>query len=104
MSSTLIFQGFTEKTTSHGIPHIYFAHGGCYNSFCHGFDVCAVSHWLVFVEGMLKKVVWSVMSLVALVVLILHVNYLATNWLEAEVTTSFKTVSERKLVFPGKTE
>lgn len=30
ITSGLIVRGFTEKTTSHGIPHVYFASGIVY--------------------------------------------------------------------------
>ncbi|XP_067948260.1 acid-sensing ion channel 1A-like isoform X2 [Watersipora subatra] len=79
ITSGLIIRGFTEKTTTHGIPHIYFA------------------------TGLIKKLVWAVVTIAALVALCLHLYLLISSWKENAIGTRQVSTQKRKLIFPAVT-
>ncbi|XP_067930238.1 FMRFamide-activated amiloride-sensitive sodium channel-like [Watersipora subatra] len=79
LTGRAIFAGFANFTTSHGIPHIYFS------------------------QGIIKKLVWSLLSVATFAFLIGHLRFVISSYISFAATTNIEMFEERSLVFPAVT-
>ena len=61
---------------------------------------CLVFCILYFVEGT-KKVIWSIITFLSLVLLVTHLTYLILIYAKFETTSEVKLISAKLLDFPG---
>ncbi|KAI0217764.1 hypothetical protein LSAT2_030469 [Lamellibrachia satsuma] len=74
-----VWRGFTDTTTSHGVPHVRRAY------------------------GVVKRCFWGLMTVICVSVLVLHLTMSCIQYFSHETAVTVSLVTRRQLTFPAVT-